>query len=100
MSEIRVEYMTLREKMLLLFELYAKLRDEISKISEYTKDLDIFWDGAANLEYMKTAGEDIAQICIIMTRTRKTVYMLKEAFSLYMANEREVCGIIGSYKFK
>lgn len=97
MGILEIDYRLLRDKTVLLSELYMKLNEEIGKVAEYTANTDIFWNGEANEAYMAAVVKDITDIGLFLGRIEKTLGILRNMLEIYIKNEREVQRLIGEY---
>ena len=97
MSVLNVDYVALRNSITCLSDLLVKIGAEVNKIIDYTKDLDLFWDGAANTAYVSRVGEDISTIAGISLKVRDTIRILGLVLDVYMENEKEIGRITGEY---
>ena len=77
MGILEIDYRLLRDKTVLLSELYMKLNEEIGKIAEYTANTDIFWNGEANEAYMAAVVKDFTDIGLFLGRIEKTLGILR-----------------------
>lgn len=80
-----------------LYGLYERLRQEITDIGSITKDLDIFWDGDANSAYNVKVAGDLIEMGAVVMKIRDTIRCADRIFDLYMANEKEVAGMIAAF---
>ena len=76
--------------------IYSKLTEKIGRLTDHSKDLDIFWDGDANTAFMAALGSDIANALVILVKLRMTLKLVADALEIYSSNEREVQRIIGT----
>lgn len=97
MGILEIDYRLLRDKTVLLSELYMRLNDEIGKIAAYTENTDIFWNGEASEAYLAAAVKDITDIGLFLGRIEKTLGILRNMLEIYMKNERDVQRLIGEY---
>lgn len=97
MGILEIDYRLLRDKTVLLSELYIRLNEEIGTIAEYTANTDIFWNGDVNEAYMAVVAKDLTDIGLFLGRIRKTLEILRNVLDMYIQNEREVQRLIGDY---
>ena len=97
MDEFVADYVKIDEKVGRMFEITARIGEEIGNISAYTADLDIFWDGDANSAFITKIGEDLLEAGVILMRVRALVKAASSALDLYQKNEKEIKRMIGDY---
>ncbi|MBR4574118.1 MAG: hypothetical protein IKO16_04345 [Lachnospiraceae bacterium] len=95
MSILTVDYVSFRNSTGQIMDLFLKIGDEVDHIVDYTKELDIFWDGEANSAYIGRVGSDITAIAEIAVKIRDTIRLLGMILDIYMENEREVQKLLG-----
>ena len=95
MSDLKIEYSPLRERINKLSELYSKLCGEIEKTAGYVEKLDIFWDGDANYAYITRIQKDMLEAGVLLMTIGDTVRLAEKVFEKYDENERTVQLIIG-----
>lgn len=76
--------------------IYSKLTEEMGRLNDCSKDLDIFWDGEANTAFISALGRDIADAMIIIMKLRETCRLVTQALEIYLSNEKEVQRMIGT----
>ena len=90
MTILKVEYDALSDGIEKLYALFSDLNREMSRISEYSANLDIFWDGAANEAFMARLGEDLITMEIIVLNLRETIRAAGKALKIYSQNESDI----------
>ena len=95
MSDLKIEYRPLRDKINELSQLYSKLCREIEKTAGYTEKLDIFWEGDANYAYITRIQKDMLEAGVLLKTIGETVRLAAKVFEKYDENERTVQLIIG-----
>ncbi len=98
MNDLVIDYHKLRDEAGRLQDLYLRLYDEISALTDMMCNLDIFWDGDANAAFMSSCGADLAQMTVIVKRAGETIRKCDKAVSEYLKNEKEVKTMIGELK--
>ena len=98
MDRLNVEYTRLSADLERLSDKTFRLNEEISRIAEYTADLDIFWDGDANSAFIQRIGEDLLDMDVIAIRVRNAVKSAFSALDLYQRNEKEIIRMIGEIR--
>ncbi len=98
MSGLAVDYCRLYKKAERLGSLYLDLKAEMDALADAAEGMDIFWDGDANAVFMRTLGEDLVEMGVIMMGIRNAVATCRKAMDIYMKNEKEVKNVIGELK--
>ena len=88
MSDLKIEYRPLRDKINELSQLYSKLCREIEKTAGYTEKLDIFWD--AIYAYITRIQTDMLEAGVLLKTIGETVRLAAKVFEKYDENERTV----------
>ena len=71
-----------------LSELVGETINNIRELNDVVKELDIFWDGDSNDEFVIAVGEDIAKVMVVLDIVRALVRELIEAFDEYQETEK------------
>ncbi len=98
MNEMAVDYHKLLDEVGRLGELYLRIYDEISALTDIALSLDIFWDGDANAAFMGSCGADLAEIGVVVKHAGETIRKCDRALEMYLQNEKEVKLMIGEMK--
>ena len=85
------------EKIRCLFELYFALSKEVDDLADFAADLDIFWDGDANVAFMQKTGDDLVWAAALLIRIRNNIRTLCEAVLIEAEAEMQVRGMMVEY---
>lgn len=93
---IRANYKKMNESLKRLYEIATSLTSEIEHLEEVVDNLQIFWDGYANEEYLIKFDVDMGHAAILLEKTKNTAFLINEALEKYQKCEQEVALKISS----
>ncbi len=87
---IRANYKKMNESLKRLYDIATYLASEIEHLAETMDNLQIFWDGYANEEYLIKFDADMGHAAVLLEKTRNTAFIINEALDKYQKCEQEV----------
>lgn len=77
-------------------DLSKKVASELEKMKVKTQELDIFWDGEANAEFLLNFNESMLSINISLEKIKRGGTFLSYALYRYQISERRIQELIDS----
>lgn len=100
MEVLCVDYVQLMDRARNLYELLSITIDYMGELNDVVKDLDIFWEGEANDEFITAIGEDIAKASVLLDRLRQIIRLIVTAFDEYQETEKVISQMIKEVNVK
>ena len=94
MEILSVDYMALMNRAKELAKHIDMVEGNIKDLNDVTKDLNIFWDGEANNEFVVAIGEDVAKTVVLLGVIRQTIKLIIMAINEYQTTEKVIKQII------
>lgn len=94
MEILSVDYMALMNRAKELAKHIDTVEGNIKDLNDVTKDLNIFWDGEANNEFVVAIGEDVAKTVVLLGVIRQTIKLIIMAINEYQTTEKVIKQII------
>jgi len=88
------DYYSMANELSRFKKLEKEIRKELNNMKEKTQELDIFWDGEANAEYLLRFNENMLTINICLERIVRSGTFLSYALLRYQNSEKKVRDLI------
>ena len=95
---VMAQYGAINQKTQELKNLYLEMNREIRRMNHIVTDLDIFWDGDAQAEFLLAYNRGFTMISAIMLKISKTIELLLWALSEYQKTENIIEQMIGGIR--
>jgi len=95
MDVIKADYVGMINSANSLSSNVYKLTNEIDRLKAVLNDIDIFWEGEANLEFHIALNMDFAVMEALCVKIRYSAKLLKEAVDEYVSVELMISRMIG-----
>lgn len=89
------EYTVMAKNLERLVDLSRSIKEELSKMQDTAGNLDIFWDGEANAEFLLNFNSGMLSACLLLEKIKRFGTFLSYAISRYQASEKEISELIG-----
>lgn len=100
MSVLAVNYKSLCSEVESVSQKCIAFEAELRKLGEQVENLDIFWDGTTNEEFMGRLSEDILYMEGLVLTIRDCIRLVYECISQYQETEGVIRQIIGGMKYE
>lgn len=88
------DYKAMSKELGRLSEIIGSVKEELSGMRECAGNLDLYWDGEANAQFILKVNEGVYNAEIILEKLRRAGYFLSYALSRYQSSEKEILRII------
>lgn len=91
---VMAEYRLMQEKLLQIIQMSEDVISEIETMENTAENLDIFWDGEANSEYMLNVSAGLLNARLLIQKVMRCGNFLSYALSRYQSSERRISEMI------
>ncbi|MDO4965680.1 MAG: hypothetical protein Q4E51_03145 [Lachnospiraceae bacterium] len=89
-----VDYRLLSKELDRLSEIVIKINEELSIMQQNASNLNIYWDGEANAEFILNFNASIYDARLLLEKLKKCNSFLSYALSRYQSSEMKISEII------
>lgn len=89
------DYASMARELNKLIDIARKIKTELSSMQKYAGNLDVFWDGEANAEFILNVNTGIHSANLLLEKIKRFGTFLSYALSRYQASEKEISDLIG-----
>lgn len=89
------DYAAMARELNKFIEIARKIKKELSSMQKCAGNLDVFWDGEANAEFILKVNSGIYSANLLLEKIRRFGTFLSYALSRYQASEKEISELIG-----
>lgn len=93
---IRANYRKMNDRLKRLYEIANATEEEIQRMVDLVDNLQIFWDGYANEEYLIKFDTDMGHASILLEKLKDTAILINNALEKYQRCEQEIAMKISS----
>lgn len=91
---VMAEYRMIQERLVNFMGISDEIFKEIETMEIAAKDLDIFWDGEANAEYLLNVSADLLNAKLLIQKVKRCGNFLAYSLSRYQSSERQIYEMI------